>query len=80
VPLPAFAADRLCCRRAVQRSIAIYCRPGAEQQTRSSGVLQANDGTDGQKIKLTDFNNFWLLNPGKFDINILQIAHFTCQM
>jgi len=31
---------------AAQQSIDISCPPGAQQQTRSSGVWRANDGTD----------------------------------
>jgi len=43
VPLPAFAAAP-----AVQQSIDFSCPPGAQQQTRSSGVRRTNDGTDRQ--------------------------------
>jgi len=46
-PLPLNAAlRRSCCRCAVQQSIAVYCPSGAQQQTHSSAVRRANDGTD----------------------------------
>jgi len=38
---------------AMQQSIDISRPPGAEQQTRRSGMRQSNDGTDGQTGRRT---------------------------
>ena len=70
--LPAFAAERRtatplllgararrldCCRCAVQQLIDISFPPGAQQQTRSSGVQRANDWTDGQTIQTPELTS-----------------------
>ena len=49
---PAHAARRACCSS--NRSIDIFCRPGAQQQTRRNSVWRANNGTDGRTDKRTD--------------------------
>jgi len=57
VALPAFAAERRdtapLLLSAGQQLIDISCLPGDQQQTRSSGVQRANDGTDGQTDRRT---------------------------
>jgi len=58
VALSAFAAERRSAApltlSAGQQSIDIFCSPAAQQQTRSSGVRRANNGTDGHINGQTD--------------------------
>ena len=46
--LSAVLRRRCCWAPTVLQSIDVSCPPGAQQQTTSSGVLRANNGTDGQ--------------------------------
>ena len=50
----AAAAEHRRLLRAMQQSIDISCPPGAQQQTRTSGVQPANSGTDRQTDRQTD--------------------------
>jgi len=62
VALPAFAAERravaaaplLLLSAGARCTIDIFCRPGAQQQTRRNSVWRANNGTDGRTDKRTD--------------------------
>jgi len=62
VTLPAFAAVRRAAAQlllsAVQQSIGISCPPGAQQQTRTSRVRLASDGTDRRTDRQTDIRSF----------------------